>query len=98
MLKDLYDAFTGSTDFLHQVAGACLMAATAIENEAPETQNHVNRMIWMASVRTNPKAMARTMLVAMLENPTLAADVVNATDEAVQWVLNSLVNTFATGV
>lgn len=96
-LKELYQAFTGQTDFLFQVAGACLVASRDILNEAPATANHTNRIIWANVAKKNPKDMARRMLVSVLDNASVAATVPAATDNDVQFVVNSLIDTFATG-
>lgn len=96
-LKELYDASVGQNDFWKQVAGACMVAAMDISKEAPSTPNHANRILWAISVRDNVKLMARTMLISVLKDPTIAADVNNAADADVQDVVNSLVDTFATG-
>ena len=97
-LKELYQAFTGRTDFLYQVAGGCLMAAKDIIEEDPGTTNHANRVIWAEEAQENPKAKAREMLTKVIENATMAADVEGAVDNDVQFVVNSLIDTFATGV
>lgn len=96
-LKELYDAYQLENDFWKQVAGACMNASRDIENEDPGTSNHANRLLWAAAARVNPKAKAREMLVYVLDNATIAADVENATDNDVQFVVNSLIDTFATG-
>lgn len=96
-LKELYQAKVGENDFWKQVAGACMTAARDIENEDPGTVNHVNRLLWMAKVDENAKLIAREMLVDVLKNPTIAANVDGALDTDVQFVVNSLIDTYATG-
>lgn len=91
-----YLAYNGQLDdFTYQVAGACLKAAQDIRNEDPGTDYHTERMAWVAEVETNPKAMARSMAGRVLDNATVAADVENATDNDIQFVVNSLINEFA---
>lgn len=94
-LKELYQAMVGENDFWKQVAGAIMVAARDIQNEDPETVNHADRLAWAAAAIENPKGMARRMLVDVLENATIAADVENAADNDVQWVVNSLIDTYA---
>ncbi len=96
-LKELYDALKGDGDFWKKVAGACLMAALEIKNEDPGTSNHANRLLWAISVKENSKDMARQMMASVLSDATIAADVSTATDAAIQTVVNSLVDTYATG-
>lgn len=94
-LKELYEASIFQHDFYKQVAGACMTAARDIENEDPGTPNHTNRLIWMARVDENAKDVAQIMLYEIIKNPTLAADIDNALDADVQFVVNSLIDTFA---
>lgn len=97
-LMELYLAHSHhNTNFLYQVAGACMVAARDIINEDPGTENHANRIIWANAARINPDGAAITMLISVLDNATIAADVANATDNDVQFVVNSLINTFANG-
>ena len=93
-----YLAFTGQLEeFTYQVAGACLKAAQDIENEDEGTTNHANRLTWAAEVEANPKAVARDMGQRVLDNATIAADVEGAIDSDMQFVVNSLIDEFATG-
>ena len=93
-----YLAYAGqSDDVTYQVAGACLKAAQDIQAEDAGTENHANRLLWAAAVEANPKAIARSMVGRVLENATIAADVDNATDSDMQFVVNSLIDEFATG-
>jgi len=93
-----YLAHAGHLDnFTYQVAGACLRAAYDIENEDAGTANHANRLAWASAARLNPKATARALVPRVLDNATIAADVENAVDSDVQFVVNSLIDEFATG-
>ena len=94
-LKSLYSAFVRENDFWKQVAGACMIAASEIAEEDPGTPNHANRILWALKVRENAKAMAISMLVDIIRDPTIAADVDNALDSVVQGVVNGLVNKYA---
>ena len=96
-LKELYRAFVRESDFWQQVAGACMIAASKIAEEDPGTSNHAKRLLWALSVRDNPKAVAIGMLVDVIRDETIAADVENALDSDVQDVVNGLVNKYATG-
>ena len=96
-LKELYESYIGENDFWKKVAGACMVAAIEIADESPATPNHADRIQWAISVRDNVKAIARSkeVLVAILQDPTISADVENATDVAIQAVVDSLVDTWA---
>lgn len=94
-LKELYMAYVGESDFWKQVAGACMTAAIDISNEDPATPNHVDRLQWAVAVRDNAKGMAKSMLVDIVKDATIAADVDAATDAQVQSVVNSLIDQYA---
>lgn len=94
-LKELYEATIGQNDFWKQVAGAIITAARDIQNESSGTEKHTERLAWAEKALENPKATARDMLPEVLKNATIKADVANAVDDDVQFVVNSLINTFA---
>ncbi len=95
-LAELLDAYLNRDDvFRKKVAGACLMAAKDIIAEDAGTAGHAARIAWANSVRSAPLAMAQTMITKVLENATIAADVAGAVDSDIQFVVNSLINTFA---
>lgn len=94
-LKELYRAYIGESDFWKQVAGACMTAAITITLEDPGTPNHADRLQWAVNVRDNAKGMAKSMLVDVVKDATIAADVDNATDAQVQSVVDGLVNQYA---
>lgn len=96
-LKELYEALKGEGDFWKKVAGACLMAALEIKNEGGGTPNHTNRLLWAVSVKENSKDMARQMMASILSDVTISVDVSAATDAVIQIVVNSLIDTYATG-
>lgn len=94
-LKELYEALKGESDFWKQVAGACMTAAIDITNESAGTPNHADRLLWAVKVKDNAKGMAKSMLVDIVKDATIAADVDNAPDAQVQTVVNGLVDQYA---
>ena len=94
-LKELYMAYVGENDFWKTVAGACMTAAIDITNEDAGTSNHADRLAWAVKVRDNAKGMAKSMLVDVVRDATIAADVDAATDAQVQSAVNSLVDQYA---
>lgn len=96
-LIDLYEAHHGDTDFWKQVAGACIVAANDIENESSGISNHVNRLIWAGQAKISPKGKAIEMLPEVLNNTTVRDSLPVALDTDVQFVVNSLIDTYATG-
>jgi hypothetical protein len=90
-------ADVGNHPLWRQAYVAVLKAAADIRNEDSETSNHPNRLTWANEVASNPAAMVRKMKCRIMENSTLAAAPTEATDSDVQYVINLLIDTFATG-
>lgn len=76
-------------------AAAAKTAYYIISAEAPETENHANRLIWAKTVLDNPESMANRMLWGVLQNGDIQTDPMNET--TIQYVVDVLVNVFATG-
>jgi hypothetical protein len=100
---DIYAAATATDSALRkQIAVACSKAALDIFNEASDTANHANRLGWARRVQLTgiggPAAMADTMIWKVLENATIQANPAAATDSDIQFVVNSILETFANGI
>jgi hypothetical protein len=98
--EDLYYALnqgTGDHRLWRQAYVATLKAATDIRAENPATANHANRLAWALAVEQDTIANVLAMRNRILENPTLAAAPSSASDSDVQFVVNSLIDSFATG-
>lgn len=97
---DLYNtlvAEVGNHILWRQSFVAVLKAAADIRNEDAGTSNHANRLLWAQAVEQDPAAKVREMRYRIMENATLSANPTGATDNDVQFVVNSLVDAFATG-
>lgn len=97
---DLYNTLVadiGNHPLWRQAFVAALKAAADIRNEDPGTPNHANRLTWAVSVEQDPAAAARQMRYRIMENATIQSNPTGATDNDVQFVVNSLINDFATG-
>ena len=99
--SDIYTAATDNTHALRkQVAVAVMKAAVDIVNEAANTANHANRLSWAKRVTNKndaPVSEATNMIWKVLENATIQASPTTAVDSDVQFVVNSLVDTFTVG-
>ena len=75
------------------------MAAEAIRNEDPVTDNHVNRLIWARAVFTNPLDSANKMLMALLaaNKDLTTTQIIGVLDPALQTAVDGAVNLFADG-
>lgn len=103
MLVDIYNCWAGQSGLLKaKFLGACLKAAYDILNEDAGTANHANRLTWANAVlngtvaEVEAKAMQH-LRYAIASNATLQSAGDAATDNDVQFIVNSQLNTFATG-
>jgi len=90
--------FTEDNDLHKKVARAIDVAARAVINEDPGTENHAERYVWACTVRRRVERLqseAHRWIVAVLDNATVAAAGNTATDNDVQFVVNGLVDTMA---
>lgn len=86
-----------NSSLVNRVEVAVAKAAYDVRNEVPETANHANRIIWAASALVDPKTRANEMMWQVLSNATIQASGQASTDNDIQFVVNSLVDSFATG-
>lgn len=97
---DLYNtmvANVGDHILWRQAFVAVLKAAADIRNEDAGTTNHANRLVWAAAAEQNPGAKVLEMRYRIMENATVQAAPTAASDNDVQFVVNSLIDSFATG-
>ena len=102
-LADIYNCWAGQAGLLKaKFVGACLVAAYNILNEGVGTENHANRLTWANVVLNGTVAEVEEKVMqhlryAIASNATLQAAGEGATDNDVQFIVNSQLNTFATG-
>jgi hypothetical protein len=96
-LIDKIYAYKGAGTLLERVASGCLTAAGDIRNEDAGTANHANRMLWAVNVEKDAMSAARRMIARVLGNATIGAAPEACSDNDVQFVVNSLIDAFATG-
>jgi hypothetical protein len=94
-LRNLY----AHGDLVNRVEVACIVAAEKIRVESDATANHANRALWAKETFGDTRGVASKMLMAVLAaNRTLTvAQLVGATDDAIQTAVDNAVNIFATG-
>ncbi len=97
--NELYDLIA-DTVLRNRVTMACLIAAEVIRNEAANTANHAQRLLWAKTAFENARGESERMLMAVLaQNAALTkAQITGATDAQLQTAVNVAVNTFTTGV
>lgn len=101
-LLQIYNILYGDDyrPLLNRTISAVLNAANAIVNEDPGTANHANRLAWAQAAlasRDGLTAATDEMFVGVCSNATIQMTGNDATDNDIQFVVNSLVNSYATG-
>ena len=102
-LVDIYNCWAGQSGLLKaKFIAACLKAAYAISNEDPGTSNHANRVTWAGiilngTVSEVEASAMQHLRYAIASNATLQTVGDAATDNDVEFIVNSQINTFATG-
>ena len=99
-LEQIADLYAGGNLFFKRVVGACLSAAWDIVNEDAGTENHANRLIWAEDVLggvANAETRAKRIFGLVLSNATIQSSGDASTDNDIQFVVNSFINTVADG-
>lgn len=83
----------------NQIEVAVIVAAEAIRTEDAGTANHANRLLWAKAAFVNPTAAALKMQMALLaaNKAATVAQIIAASDETIQTLVNAAVNLFADG-
>jgi hypothetical protein len=76
---------------------AVLNAANDIRNESGATNNHANRLAWALESEQDCNAKVNEMKIQVMANATISAAPNDAEDLDVQYVVNSLIDSFAAG-
>lgn len=87
--------FRVNQDLKKRVVVSITIAARNVLAEDSQTANHENRLAWAKRAITSPETEADRMIWAVLANPTIQSDPVNASDGDFQFEINSQVNNFA---
>ena len=96
MNYDQVYAYVGTSPLLqHRAMVAVATAAVAVLNEAGSTPNHAARLAWASKALADPPGMARKMTFAIMANATLQTSGDTMLDSDLQFVVNSLVDTFS---
>ena len=96
-LYRIMEAPVGGHPLWRQAYVAILKAASDIRSEDQAMENHANRLVWAAEVEQDPAAAVMAMKSRLLQNATLRADPTGVSDNDVQFVVNGLIDVFATG-
>ena len=88
---------------IDQITGSLLAAAYNVINEAANTTNHANRLVYANAILVNPLAQAQFFAPALMTNATLQGEAGNAAgasgtpfaDSDVDFVVAGLFNNYA---
>jgi hypothetical protein len=92
---DIYDqAVVADSTLRKQITVALHKAAGDIANESPSTENHSQRLAWARRVFLDTVSWSSKAVWVVMQNATIAANPAAATDNDVQFVVNSNVSNF----
>lgn len=94
-LTQIYSLVEGYPDLKQRFLAARLKAAWDILNEAVNTENHANRLIWANWIISNLRNNSDSEYARFLSNTTIQTNGVASTDNDIQFVVNGLINTNA---
>ena len=94
-LLEIYNLRYEAVNLKNRTTAAIAKAATDVLNEDPGTANHANRLVWAGSALDNATAMAERMMWGVLSNATIQANGESSTDNDIQFVVNSLIDSYA---
>lgn len=92
-LQDIYDLTFQAEELRQRVHGACISAAVDVLNEDAGTANHANRLAWAKAVLVAEpgNALIKHVYRFVLSNATVLAAGAEATDNDLQFVVNSII-------
>lgn len=94
-LTDIYSLVHGNVELQQRFEAARIKASWDVLNEDESTTNHAERLIWANGIIGNTKNNINEEYVRFLSNSTIQSEGNAATDSDIQFVVNSLVNTYA---
>ena len=98
--EELHNLLAQESVLRNRVKVAVLVAAQAISVEPPATANHAFRLIWAKQAFQNPEARAAELFPALLaiNKGATVAQILGASDTAIQGAVDGVINLFADGV
>ena len=95
---ELYDLWSNSA-MKNRVRVAVVIQADVIREEAADTPNNANRLVWAKAALLNPEGVADAMWRAMLaaNHSLTAVQIAGAPDTDIQDAVAAAVDIFATG-
>lgn len=94
-LSEVWNLRYTSTSLRNRTAAAIAQASQYILIEAPEYPNHTQRLSWAKRALTDANAEAERFMWAVCGNATIQASGDAATDNDIQYVVDSNIDAFA---
>jgi len=94
---EIYDVMYLDCALWKRAAVRAMKLAGDVLNEAANTENHANRVLWANAVLDDPAAKVKEMRTHILLNATIAADPNGASSGDVEWTISGLIDSFAKG-
>ena len=97
-LAQLHDLRYGAQSLKNRLTAAVAKSAQYVLIEDVGTVNHAQRLKWARMALKNAPAAAEDMMWGLVANATVAAAGEAATDGDIEYVVASLIDTFAEGL
>lgn len=97
-LVELYNLRYQTQGLKNRLTAACAKSAQYVLIEDPATVNHAQRLVWAHKTLADAPAMAEALMWGLLSNATVANAGEAATDNDIEYVVASLIDTFAAGL
>lgn len=94
-LLEIYNLRYQTVTLKQRMIAAIAQASYDVLNEDAGTPNHANRVIWAYTTLADAQAMAERMMWGLISNATVAAAGDGSTDADIQFVVNSLIDSYA---
>ncbi len=94
-LENINNLLLGSPPLRQRFLAARVQASWDILNEAVNTSNHINRLAWANAVLNNYELSAQAEYSRFMSNATIQINGLASTDNDIQFVVNSMIDTFA---
>jgi hypothetical protein len=94
---DVYNLRYESVNLSNRAEVAVTIAARDVLSEDPATDNHANRVIWAHWALANSRKASDQMMWGLVANSTVQTNGDSTSDNDIQFVINSLIDSFADG-
>lgn len=94
---DIYKIAVEDGPSSQRMTVACAFVAQAVLAESDQTPNHAQRVTWARKALSDPRAMAKTMIWAVLADPVIvnAGAGAGVTDAQITTAVSARVNDFS---